>query len=202
MDDQRTTMMETCRIWIFVFLAVVFGCRVVMAGPPFGRGGPQIAEFFERDAAAIGLDEKARARAREVVAAARIEEVRIHGEIRRARLGLRDLLSAEQPDEAAVMRQAELLGARATDALKHRMRTLLAVRPLLTDEQFVRLRELRHGRRDAVREACRDDRARLCATGGEDHPGRGRVRCLRRHAEELSPACRDAVQAARGPYHR
>lgn len=185
-----------------VLLAVFHGDRAAMAGPPFGGGEPRIAEMLEQDAAAIGLDEETLERLRGVVAAARGEEERIHGEVRAARLVLRDLLSAEKPDEAAVMRQADVLGALETDALKHRLRTLLAVRPLLTDEQFARLRELRHGRREAVREACGADVARLCASDDDQPSGRGLFRCLRRHADELSPACRNALQEARGPHHR
>jgi Spy/CpxP family protein refolding chaperone len=190
------------RIWILVLLAGLLGGRAATAGPPFGGGEPHIAELLERDAEAIGLDEPTLARLREIVAAARGEEERIHGEIRAARRGLRDLLSAEQPEEAAVMRQAELLGALETEALKHRLRTLLAVRPLLTDEQFARLRELRHGRRAVVVDACRADVARFCAAEEEAIPGRGLLRCLRRHAAELSPACRAALEEARGPYHQ
>jgi Spy/CpxP family protein refolding chaperone len=190
------------RFWILGLLCVVLGWRAATAGPPFGRGEPRIGAMLERDAEAIGLDEPTLARLREVVAAASGEEERIHREVGAARLVLRDLLSAETPDEAAVMRQADRIGALETDALKHRLRTLLAVRPLLTDEQFARLRELRHGRREAVREACREDVARLCAAGDEGFSGRELMRCLRRHADDLSPACRAALQEARGPEHR
>jgi hypothetical protein len=48
------------------------------------------------------------------------------------------------------------------------------------------------------REACEDDVMKLCA--GEK-PGGGRIfRCLKEHESELSPECKQKVEASRGRY--
>lgn len=165
--------------------------------PPFAkRHAPDIAEMLERDAEAIGLDGETRERIRAVVAAARTEAEAVERELHEQREALHRLLSVDRPDEAAVMRQAERIGALETDALKHRLRTLLAVHPLLTDEQLARLRELRERRIGAVFERCSEELAAFCPGVG---PGPGRVRCLRRHDDRLSDPCREALRGLRRP---
>ena len=190
--------------WLtFIVLGSLCCAAAAFAGPPFGGPEPGIARMLERHADEIGLDDATLTRIRAVVAAAKEEEEGLHRSTREARHGLRDLLEADDPDEAAVMRQAEVLGALETEALKHRLRTLLAVRPMLTDEQFAKLRDLRHARFAAVREACAADVRRLCPDeGDDDRPGRGAFHCLRRHADEVSAACREALQQARDAKRR
>lgn len=183
---------------VAVLLAGALGWAAsAAAGPPFGGPEPRIAEMLERHADEIGLDAATLARIRAVVAAGKADEDRLHRSLREARHALRDLLDAVPPDEAAVMRQAEVIGALETEALKHRLRTLLAVRPLLTDEQLARLHTLRERRFASLREACGDDVRRFCA----DEPGRGRglIRCLRRHQDDLSAECRAALGDGIGP---
>ncbi len=53
------------------------------------------------------------------------------------------LLSQDDPDEAAVMQQAETIGKVETEMHKHRLSTLLAVRALLTPEQRAELTRIR-----------------------------------------------------------
>ncbi len=189
-----------------VALGIALIAAAAWARPPFEGDGPEpprIAEMLERHAKEIGLDDATLTEIRGVVAAAKEEEQRLQRDVRDARHKLRELLSAEKPDESAVLRQADELGARETAALKQRLKTLLQVRPLLTDEQFAKLRELRHGRMEAVFDVCRDDIERLCDPADrEAPPGRGLVRCLRSHADELSQECRDALKDARGPMRR
>lgn len=198
-------VMKQWRFRVAVACMLVAG-TAAWAGPPFEGGGPEpprIAEMLERHAKEIGLEEETLAKIRSVVEAAKEEEQRLQGDVRDARRKLRDLLSADKPDEAAVMRQADELGARETAAMKVRLRTLLQVRPLLSDEQFAKLRELRHERMGPVFDACRDDVERLCGHDDDEFPpGRGVLRCLRRHSDELSPECRDALRDVRGPMRR
>jgi hypothetical protein len=47
----------------------------------------------------------------------------------------------------------------------------------------------------AIRAACKDDIKKLCA---DVKPGGGRIKdCMVAHKDELSPACRDSVKAAK-----
>jgi Spy/CpxP family protein refolding chaperone len=56
-------------------------------------------------------------------------------------------LEHENPDEAAVMAQADAIGALKTEAQKHRLRTMLQVRALLTPEQRTKLLDMLRARR-------------------------------------------------------
>jgi len=57
------------------------------------------------------------------------------------------LLAADVPDEAAVMQQAERIGALETDERKTRLRGMLQIRALLTPEQRALLVEIHEARR-------------------------------------------------------
>jgi Spy/CpxP family protein refolding chaperone len=99
------------------------------------HGRPLLERILERHADRLGLDEKTRERIDAITTAAREEGRRIHDRLRESRQEMHRLLAADDPDESAVMRQAEKIGGLETEAQKHRLRTMLQVRALLTPEQ-------------------------------------------------------------------
>lgn len=120
---------------------------------------------------------------------------------REERRALGELLSADPPDVEAVMAQVDRLGAAKTAADKHRIRTMLRIRSLLTPEQRAKLASMEGPGRWAPKafEVCKADLASFCADEG---PGRPAIRCLRTHREELSEACREALPKGRRGFHR
>lgn len=176
-------------------LIALMASAAIAEPPGFGRPpGPDLAAMLERDAAEIGLQEATLNQIRTIVAEGRTAGAELRDKLHHERQALHRLLSADRPDESAVLRQAERIGALETEGLKQRLRTLLAVHPLLTDEQLRRLRELREGRIRSVREACHAEFERHC---GDVPPGPGRFRCLRRHRDRLSPECAAAMDELR-----
>jgi hypothetical protein len=77
-----------------------------------------------------GLDTEARSRSKDLV-----ERQRKEREV------MRTLLDAESPDESAILSQADLLGQIDTDLRKQDLRTMLAMRRLLTPEQRAELKK-------------------------------------------------------------
>lgn len=114
------------------------------------RGPPPIERVLERHAERLGLDDAARARIREL-ARQGWQAGEVHREtLRELRDGMRALLSQEVPDEAAVLAQAESIGRAETELQKQRLRTMLAIRSLLSPEQrreLVRIHEERRAER-------------------------------------------------------
>jgi Spy/CpxP family protein refolding chaperone len=64
-----------------------------------------------------------------------------HDEMRGARDQMRELLNQEKPDVDAILAQVDTIAALETQAKKARLRTILAVRALLTPEQWTQLME-------------------------------------------------------------
>jgi Spy/CpxP family protein refolding chaperone len=64
---------------------------------------------------------------------------------------MRRLLGQDRPDEAAVMQQAERIGALEIELHKQRLRTMLRIRALLTPEQRRELVTI-HGERHRGRQ--------------------------------------------------
>jgi hypothetical protein len=151
--------------------------------------------MIERLAGELGLDTETRARVEALAEASRQSQAELHDELGAQHEAMRDLLMQSEPDEAAVMKQAEAIGALETEMQKQRLRTLLAIRRELTPEQREKLGAIHARRRaahmGAVTEACADDLARLCP---DAEPGRGWMRCLGTHRKELSPACAEAAR--------
>jgi Spy/CpxP family protein refolding chaperone len=116
------------------------------------RGPPALEAVLERHAARLGLDDATRERIRDIAEQGRAEGEPLREELRAQHQRMRELLSQDLPDEAAVMRQAEQLGEVETRLHQHRLRTMLRIRALLTSEQrqeLVRIREERKQRRRA-----------------------------------------------------
>jgi Spy/CpxP family protein refolding chaperone len=176
------------------------------ARPPFGghhpagghRGDHGPERFIEEHAAELGLDDATRQAIDEIVDESRERARGLHAELRDLHREMRDLLSQDAPDESAVMQQAEAIGEAETELHKHRLGALIRIRALLTEEQRAELARIREEAREQWLEpatlACQADADQFCPDA-EDHWSRGR--CLRDRWEEVSPGCRDAIEAAR-----
>jgi Spy/CpxP family protein refolding chaperone len=105
-------------------------------GHRFGRHGPPpIDRILERHAERLGLSDEVQERVRELAAEAEQQAEPLRAAKQKERDALHALLAEDEPDADAVMRQAEAVGAAETEMHKQRLRTLLAVRALLTSEQ-------------------------------------------------------------------
>jgi hypothetical protein len=147
----------------------------------------------------LGLDQQTLATLRTLVEASRAQAEPLRGELRRAYAQMRALLSQEVPSEAAVMQQADAIGALELAARKQRLQVMLQIRALLTPAQrqeLARLQETWHARRSAdIMPACQAESTELCPDAA---PGRPHFECLYEHMTELSEACRMALQGRRG----
>jgi Spy/CpxP family protein refolding chaperone len=167
-------------------------------GPPRGHGpppGPPPERFIEEHAERLGLSDETLETLREIVDESRGRGRALRVELRYAHEKMRELLSQEEPDESAVMKQAEAIGELELEERKNRLRATLRIRALLTPEQreeLVRIREEERGRRISRRMgACRNDVTRICP---DTQPGRASVRCLSENWDALSKECQSAFE--------
>lgn len=118
--------------------------------PPRHRGGPGPGGMIDRYAERLGLDDGTRAKIREIAGESRRRGEAIKERLERAHDEMRGLLSRDAPDEAAVMRQAEVISALELEERKSRLRSMLRIRALLTPDQraeLVRILERERPRR-------------------------------------------------------
>lgn len=109
-------------------------------GPPFHhrmRGEARLEQTLEE----IGLDPAQKEKVRAILDASKQARETQREQMRAAREQMRALLDQEKPDEAAVMAQADRMGALKTERHKAMLRTLLAVRAELTPAQRAQLGE-------------------------------------------------------------
>lgn len=154
-----------------------------------------IAEYAER----LGLDQQTLATIRTLVEASRAQAEPLRAELRQAYAQMRALLSQEVPSEAAVMQQADAIGALELAARKQRLQVMLQIRGLLTPAQrqeLVRLQETWNTRRRAdIMPACQAESTEICPDAA---PGRPQLACLYEHIAALTEACRSALQGRQG----
>lgn len=114
-------------------------------GPPDGPGGHgqgmgpggQLEKHLEE----LGLEPEKLEAVRAILAESKAAREQHREQMKSAFEEMHAMLEQDAPDEAAVMRQAEVLGELRTEAHKAMLHTLLAVRAELTPEQRVQLRE-------------------------------------------------------------
>jgi Spy/CpxP family protein refolding chaperone len=154
-----------------------------------------ITEYAER----LGLDQQTLATIRTLVEASRSQAETLRAELRQAYAQMHALLSQEAPSEAAVMQQADAIGALELAARKQRLQVMLQIRALLTPAQrqeLVRLQEAWNTRRRAeIMPACKAESTDLCP---EAAPGRPQLACLYERMAELTETCRTALQGRKG----
>jgi len=154
-----------------------------------------IAEYAER----LGLDQETLVTIRTIVDASRAQGETIRADLRQAYAQMRALLSQEEPNEAAVMQQADAIGTLELAARKQRLQVMLRIRALLTPAQrqeLIRLQETwRTRRRSDFMPACQTESTDFCPDAAPGHP---HLECLYEHMADLSEACRTAIQGRKG----
>ncbi len=187
-------------------LLVAADVDIAWPGDRGHRHGPhrsdRLATLLEENAGHLGLSEDTVAKIRAIIAESKATGEKLDEEIRESRRGMRKLLSAGGPDEEAAMKQAERIGELETKALKHRLRTLLRIRPLLTEAQIEELHKIRDEHLAPLRKTCQADLEAMCPDV-EFPPDM--IGCLREHRSEVSEPCRQALESARrerGRRHR
>jgi len=177
-----------------LFLSAAALARPPFGGPP-GHHGPE--GLVEEHAERLGLDDETRAAIRAIVDESHERAAELHEDHRQARRALRDLLSQDSPDEAAVMQQAERLGAIETEMTKHRLKTMLRIHALLTPEQrkeMMAIRRESHGGPEMVLEECEEELGTLCPDADSPFDQMG---CLHEHADRVSEGCGSALETLR-----
>jgi len=130
-----------------ILLALPLGASFAFAEPPGERPpqGPDWSPPDERLAGhlrELGLDAQQLEKLRGILGEAKRTREEIDGRLQHAFDDMRVLLEQDAPDEAAVMKQADRIGAIRTEGRKAMLRTLLAVRADLTRAQREQLNEM------------------------------------------------------------
>ena len=187
-----------------VLVAALTLSGVGFARPPFEHAGSDRdpGAFIEENAESLGLNDETISAIRSIVAESKDTGDQLHVELRELHKGMKALLSQGSPDESAVMTQVDAIGAAEVEMQRHRLGTMLKIRALLTPEQreeMTWLREDSRGRwRHALLEECEADLEALCPEADDRW---SRKQCLKEQREKVSPACRDAIKAAKRARH-
>lgn len=103
-------------------------------GPP-GFGGPPGPSPLERAIESVELPPEVRSQIDALLDASHSSRRGLHRELRGAREEMRELLEADDPQEDAILAQAEVIGRLQVSLEKDRLMTLLRIRALLTPQQ-------------------------------------------------------------------
>lgn len=142
------------RLIAFILGGLVSLPSFAFAAPP--DASPRHSRRFEKFVEELNLDQKTLIEVKKILDASRATHKKLLGPLRTARERMRALLQQENPDEAAVMAQADAIGALETEARKQRLRTMIQVHALLTAEQRAKLVEMLRTRRSHGRHGCRE----------------------------------------------
>lgn len=124
--------------------ALPLAVAVCLAGPAEARRpGPPPQARLEKHLDELGLDAAQMEKVRAILDAAKDQRRAMHKQLRAAFDQMHTLLEQDPPDEAAVMRQAEVIGQLKTEGHKAMLHTLLQVRAELTPEQRKKLMEMK-----------------------------------------------------------
>ena len=132
------------RIALFVLALSLCGGAALAEPPRDDRERPGIERILERHAERLQLDDATRAQIRALAEAGRAQSAPQREVLRRLHDEMHALLTADAPEEAAVLAKADEIGRAETALHKERLRTMLAIRALLTPEQrreLVRIHE-------------------------------------------------------------
>jgi Spy/CpxP family protein refolding chaperone len=171
------------------------GAGLVRAEPQERDGGARMAGgLVERHAERLGLDASTLASVQQIVRESGARDSEFSEQIAAARVELRGLFEREG-SLAAVLAQAEKIGALETEARKSRLRALMDVRAKLTPEQLAELVLIRDEVRAqrATLGACAADVRELC---GESESGTEVLGCMQNRWSELSSDCQSALTRA------
>lgn len=112
-------------------LGIVLLPIIASADPPFGAAKKMMRE--------IGLNDQQIGKIQELKYKADREQVDIRSDLDKAHLDMRQLLSADKPDQAAVFAQIEKIGALEVRHKKNRIGLMLEVRKLMTPVQWEKI---------------------------------------------------------------
>jgi len=130
-------------------LALTLALGLASAGTAHPGMGPGPREgFFERKLDSLGLAPETRAAVQKLLDDARPTREAARQQIRQAHDAMKALLDAEPVDEAAVMSQADKIGALMTASHKQELRTMIQVRALLSPEERTRLEQMMQEHRE------------------------------------------------------
>lgn len=130
--------------WAAPWAAAIALCAGAALAQPPGPGGPGIERVLERNAERLHLDDATRDRIRALAEAGREKTRPQRQALQQLHEDMHALLTADVPEESAVLAKADEIGRAETALHKERLRTMLAIRALLTPEQrreLVRIHE-------------------------------------------------------------
>ena len=114
------------------------GAGAAQPGPGPGPDGPDrpgIERILERNAERLHLDAATRERIRALAETGREQSEPQREALHALHDEMHALLTSDAPDSAAVLAKADEIGRAETELQKQRLRTMLAIRALLTPEQ-------------------------------------------------------------------
>jgi len=126
-----------------------------------GRGGVPHGRRLERALEHVELPEEVRDDIDDLLDGSHRSQRKLKRDARKANRRMRELLSADNPDEEAIVAEAETIGRIRTDMQKDRLLTLLRIRGRLSPEQRAALTDFmqsqrRKGRRSRKQRAGRE----------------------------------------------
>lgn len=137
----RSRTPSTAALALSLTLALALGLvSAAVAHPGFGPGPG--GGFLERKLDSLGLAPETRAAVQKLLDDAKPSREASRQQVRQAHDAMRALLDAEPVDEAAVMAQADAIGALMTASRKQELRTLIQVRALLSPEERAKLEQM------------------------------------------------------------
>lgn len=119
----------------------------------------------------IGLTDQQVAEIRRIHTESRKAAIRRNADLRIARMELEELMRAATVDEAKVAAHVKTVGELQAAAFKERTESRLAVRRLVTAEQYQKMQQERHGTMRGRR--ARPERRPMGGTGGPGGPSAG-----------------------------
>jgi Spy/CpxP family protein refolding chaperone len=155
------------KVYAALAAATALGSAVLAAQEPRRARRPDRAAIQ----AEVGLSDEQVAQIRKIHLQERKAAIRRNAELRVARLELQELMDAATLDEAAIAARVKTLGELSASAFKARSESRLAIRRLVTAEQYQKMQQ---HRRQAVRvRRARPPRPPLAPEGGAPQPGDG-----------------------------
>lgn len=149
--------MRLNRLFLLMSVSVALVSNIARADEP-AAADPLAARLFPPDLVlhngeAIGLSDEKRQEVVSRVEKAQTRFQELEQALRKERDAMMAQLDREKPDEAAVLKQLDVLLAREREMKREQFGLMLSLRNMLTAEQQVRLKELRKTHAPSVLEA-------------------------------------------------
>ncbi len=145
--------------------------RRKMARPPMDQEGMLMRALApdSKWAKELGITEEQRAALKKLFSASKAETDANFENIQKLGMEQAALLSQDAPDEAAVMKVVDQLGALRNQMARHRISQLLAAQKILTPEQRATLRAQMKDRMEKLRENRKEERGMKDGKAGRMH---------------------------------